>query len=69
VTFRADVAAPDGTRFVREALISFAENGRPYLIREWRHGDIDSSGWALTTQRRGEVLEDGCFRISAAAGG
>jgi general secretion pathway protein K len=69
VTFRADVAAPDGTRFIREALISFAENGRPYLIREWRHGDIDSSGWALTTQRRGEVLEDGCFRISAAAGG
>jgi general secretion pathway protein K len=64
VTIRADVTAPDGTRFIREALISFAENGRPYLIREWRHGDIDSA--ALTTQRRddGEVLEDGCFRIA-----
>jgi general secretion pathway protein K len=66
VTIRADVTAPDGTRFIREALISFAENGRPYQIREWRHGDIDSSGLALTTQRRddGEVLEDACFRIA-----
>jgi general secretion pathway protein K len=70
VTFRADVIAPDGTRFIREALISFAENGRPYLIREWRHGDIDSSGRALTTQRRddGKVLEDSCFRIGGAVG-
>ena len=66
VTIRADVTAPDGTRFIREALISFAENGRPYQIREWRHGDIDSSGLVLTTQRGddGEVLEEGCLRIA-----
>jgi general secretion pathway protein K len=67
VTIRADVTAPDGTRFIREALISFAENGRPYLIREWRRGDIDLSGPTLTTQRRddGEPLEDGCFGLAA----
>jgi len=65
VTIRADVTAPDGTRFIREALISFAENGRPYLIREWRHGDIDSRELVETTQRRDDgVLEDGCFRIA-----
>ena len=41
VTIRADVSAPNGTRFMREALVSIGpDNGRSYVIREWRHGDI-----------------------------
>ena len=44
VTIRADISAPDGTRFIREALVSLeGGNGRPYVIREWRRGDIDPS--------------------------
>lgn len=45
MTIRADIHGPDGTRFIREALVSLGDgNGRPYVIREWRRGDIDSSG-------------------------
>lgn len=45
MTIRADIGSPDGTRFIREALVSLeGGNGRPYVIREWRRGDIDSSG-------------------------
>ena len=44
VTIRADISAPDGARFIREALVSLeGGNGRPYVIREWRRGDIDPS--------------------------
>ncbi len=44
VTIRADVTGPNGTRFIREALVSLgAENGRPFTIREWRHGDIGTA--------------------------
>jgi general secretion pathway protein K len=44
VTIRADISAPDGTRFIREALVSLeGGNGRPYVVREWRRGDIDPS--------------------------
>ncbi|MCP3442022.1 type II secretion system protein GspK [Bradyrhizobium sp. CCGUVB14] len=40
-TIRADVRASDGSRFIREALVSFgASSARPYAIREWRRGDI-----------------------------
>jgi hypothetical protein len=43
MTIRADIGSPNGTRFIREALVSReARNGRPYVIREWRHGDIDA---------------------------
>jgi general secretion pathway protein K len=43
-TIRADINSPDGARFIREALVSLeGGNGRPYVIREWRRGDIDSS--------------------------
>jgi general secretion pathway protein K len=68
VTFRADVLTLDGTRFIREALVSLGEGGRPFLIREWRHGDIDSSALALPTRSRpdNEVQESSCFRIDAA---
>jgi general secretion pathway protein K len=42
MTIRADISAADGTRFIREALISLdGGNGRPFVIREWRRGDID----------------------------
>ncbi|KRR04000.1 hypothetical protein CQ12_41210 [Bradyrhizobium jicamae] len=44
MTIRADISAPDGTRFIREALVSLESgNGCPFVIREWRRGDIDSS--------------------------
>jgi general secretion pathway protein K len=42
MTIRADISAADGSRFIREALISLdGGNGRPFVIREWRRGDID----------------------------
>jgi general secretion pathway protein K len=41
VTIRADINAPGGNRYMREALVTLAaENGRPFTIREWRHGDL-----------------------------
>lgn len=40
-TIRADVRATDGSRYVREALVSVgASSGQPYAIKEWRRGDI-----------------------------
>jgi general secretion pathway protein K len=67
VTIRADVRAADGTRFVREALVSIAENGRPYLIHEWRHGDLDPSERALTIFDRAdaEPAASRCFAAGA----
>ena len=45
MTIRADINSPDGARFIREALVSLeGGNERPYVIREWRRGDIDPSG-------------------------
>ena len=42
MTIRADISASDGTRFIREALVSLeGGNGRPFVIREWRRGDIE----------------------------
>jgi len=67
VTIRADVSTPDGVRFIREALVSFSEDGRPYLIREWRHGNIDPGAHALT-QREAGLADEGCFRIGGAVG-
>jgi general secretion pathway protein K len=61
VTIRADVSAQDGGRFIREALVSLgSESGRPFLIREWRHGDV-----VLDTQPRTGVSapEGSCFRV------
>jgi general secretion pathway protein K len=71
VTIRADVRAPDGARFIREALVSLgAENGRPFVVREWRRGDINSKALALTTQPRDDTQgpERSCFRVGQAAG-
>jgi general secretion pathway protein K len=64
VTIRADVSAPDGARFIREALVSLAsDNGRPFVVREWRRGDIESKPTTSTTSRDGaRVPESGCIR-------
>ncbi|MCG2632362.1 general secretion pathway protein GspK [Bradyrhizobium sp. WYCCWR 13023] len=41
VTIRTDIHAENGTRFIREALVSLvSENNRPFVIREWRRGEI-----------------------------
>lgn len=40
-TIRVDIRAVDGSRYIREALVSFgAASAQPYAIREWRRGDI-----------------------------
>ncbi len=67
VTFRADVRAADGSRFIREALVSFAENSRPFVIREWRHGDIDPKSPSVIAPD-GTMSENGCFRFGEAIG-
>lgn len=67
ITIRADVTAPDGARFIREALVSLAEGGKPYLVREWRHGDIDSTSLASTSSRDDtRASERGCIRTTDA---
>jgi general secretion pathway protein K len=65
VTIHADVGTPDGARFIREALVSLdAENSGPFLIREWRHGDVDSKTLEFAQPRDGtQVPESSCIRI------
>jgi general secretion pathway protein K len=63
MTIRADVRASDGTRFIREALVSLAEGGRPFVVREWRHGDIDSAALTLSAPRDNtQAPERSCAR-------
>jgi general secretion pathway protein K len=72
VTIRADIRAPDGTRFIREALVSLgSEDGRPFRVHEWRHADIDSEAPALGARIRhsDDDSADSCFRIGNAANG
>jgi general secretion pathway protein K len=67
VTIRADVRSSDGTRFIREALISLAESGRPFVVREWRHGDIDATALTSSEPRDDtQGLEGGCLRTVGA---
>lgn len=70
VTLRADVLTLDGTRFIREALVSLGEGGRPFLIREWRHGDIDLTVPAVPGRSRQDmnVMESNCLRVGEAVG-
>lgn len=71
VTIRADIRAADGVRFIREALVSFGpEGGRPYLIREWRHGDIETRNLALVSQPLDDTQfpQSRCFRIGETVG-
>lgn len=61
MTIRADVSAEDGTRFIREALVSLGSgNVRPFVIREWRRGDIDSAG---ARQERPQGAARACLRF------
>jgi general secretion pathway protein K len=65
MTIRADISASDGTRFIREALVSLeGGNGRPYVVREWRRGDIDSSS---SRQERPQGTSRACLRVRDAA--
>jgi general secretion pathway protein K len=65
ITIRADVTAPDGARFIREALVSLAEAGRPYVVREWRHGDVDVTSPAPLSAREGiQAPGRPCFRTA-----
>jgi general secretion pathway protein K len=70
VTIRTDIRSLDGARFIREALISWAAEGRPFLVHEWRHGDIDSSALAASAAPPATKDRDrACFRpIKAVAG-
>lgn len=70
VTLRADVLTLDGTRFIREALVSFGEDGRPFLIREWRHGDIDLTAATAHGRSRQDMdaMESNCLRVGEAVG-
>lgn len=70
VTLRADVLTLDGTRFIREALISLGDGGRPFLIHEWRHGDIDLTAVAIPERSRQdmEAMESNCLRVGEAVG-
>ena len=70
MTLRADVLTLDGTRFIREALVSFGEGGRPFLIREWRHGDIDPTTPAVSERSRQatDVAESNCLRVGETVG-
>lgn len=63
VTIRADISAADGARFIREALVSLeGGNGRPYVIREWRRGDID-----LSDLRQDQPQGRACLQVREAA--
>jgi general secretion pathway protein K len=54
MTIRADISSPDGARFIREALVSLeGGSARPYVVREWRRGDIDSSPLQQDQQQSG----------------
>jgi general secretion pathway protein K len=60
-TIRADVRATDGSRYIREALVSFgASSGQPYTIREWRRGDI--VGGSANSPPTGEQAQ-ACFKL------
>jgi len=65
MTIRADISASDGARFIREALVSLeGGNGRPYVIREWRRGDIDPSS---ARQESPQGAARACLRVRDAA--
>jgi len=64
LTVRADVSAPDGNRFIREALVSIGtDNGPPYVIREWRRGTPDSSTPALRNRSDERIPQKACFLV------
>lgn len=64
VTIRAEASGPDGSRHIREALISFGSgDGRPYSIREWRRGDPNSISPSTSGTGRDSDRLPSCVRI------
>jgi general secretion pathway protein K len=69
MTIRADVSAPDGDRFIREALVSIGtENGRPFVIREWRRGIPDSEMPAFHDSNNPKLSAKACFSVDRRSG-
>jgi len=63
VTIRADVRA-SGVRFIREALVSLgADNGEPFVIREWRRGNIASRATGSEPRYDEDMSDDICFQV------
>ncbi|MDN3278945.1 hypothetical protein QWJ07_32110 [Frankia sp. RB7] len=55
-TIRVDIRASDRSRYIREALVSFgAASAQPYIIREWRRGDIITGAAASRLPSSGPV--------------
>ena len=64
LTIRADITARDGTRFIREALVSLGtDHGKSLAVNEWRHGDIDPRTPATRFEDANPVVGPSCFRI------
>jgi general secretion pathway protein K len=61
-TIRADIRAIDGSRYIQEALVSFGgASTQPYVIREWRRGDIISTAAASQLTNSGPAQT--CFKL------
>ena len=61
-TVRVDIRAIDGSRYIREALVSFGgASTQPYVIREWRRGDIISAAAASQLTNSGPAQT--CFKL------
>lgn len=57
ITIRADIRIGENIRFIREALVSLRpENGRPFIIREWRHADAGGA-----PNDRANITSQPCF--------
>jgi general secretion pathway protein K len=66
LTIRADVVARDGTRFIREALVSLgADHSKTLVVNEWRHGDIGANSPTELLRDTTRSLESDCFRIKS----
>lgn len=66
ITVRADISTPDATRFIREALVSLeGGNDRPFIIREWRRGEVYSSD--SRHERFPEAESHACLQVRGRA--
>jgi len=62
-TIRADIRAIDGSRYIREAVVSFgATSSQPYTIREWRRGDIVGGA---ASQSSNKSLVQACMKLQS----
>jgi general secretion pathway protein K len=69
VTIRADVGASNGVHYIREALVSLgAESRPPYVIREWRRGNLERGVVAARTRDDTAVPAEDCLRIGKGSG-